>query len=95
MSLSHCQSAKSAQKCPKGYVYGGMEAAMLASIFDQSVMDFNKPVSTNLADNRALRPIVIHTKDDTTPQFVPIEEGEKGLVNGLKSALQRLKKLAQ
>ncbi len=66
---------------------------MLASIFDQSVMDFNKPVSVNLADNRALRSMMIHTKDDTTHQFVPMEEGKKGLTNGLKSALQRLKKM--
>jgi hypothetical protein len=70
-----------------------MESAMLASIFDQSVMDFNKPVSVNLADNRALRSMMIHTKDDTTHQFVPMEEGKKGLTNGLKSALQRLKKM--
>jgi hypothetical protein len=30
-----------------------------------------------------------------THQFAPIEEGKRGLTNGLKSALQRLKKVAQ
>ena len=34
---------------------GGVEMAMLFSIFDQSVMDLNRPVSDNLADNAALR----------------------------------------
>ncbi len=58
---------------------GGMEAAMLASIFDQSVMDLNRPNNGNLADIRALRAMVIHTKDDTTHQFLPMEEGGKAL----------------
>jgi hypothetical protein len=88
---------KALKKSQDGKLQGGMETAFLASIFDQSVMDFNKPVSTNLADNRALRStsMVIYTKDDTTHHFVPMEEGTKGLINGVKSALQRLKKVAQ
>jgi hypothetical protein len=72
-----------------------MEAAMLASIFDQSVMDLNKPLNGNLADNRALRAMVMHTKDDTTHQFLPMEEGGKALARGLISALQKLKQVAQ
>jgi hypothetical protein len=51
---------KALKESQDGNLQGGMEAAMLASIFDQSVMGFNKPVSTNLADNRALRSMVIH-----------------------------------
>jgi hypothetical protein len=74
---------------------GGMEAAMLASIFDQSVMDLNEPINGNLADNRALRAMVLHTKDDTTHQFLPMEEGKKSLTRGLISALQKLKQVAQ
>jgi hypothetical protein len=74
---------------------GGMEAAMLASIFDQSVMDFNKPISGNLADNAALRAMVIHTTDDNTHLFLPMEEGGKSLERGLISALQKLRKVAQ
>jgi hypothetical protein len=66
---------------------GGMEAAMLASIFDQSVMDLNKPISSNMADDEALRAMVYHTKDDKTNQFLPMEEGRKGLTKGLMSAL--------
>jgi hypothetical protein len=42
------------QSQDQGVPVGGMEAAMLASIFDQSVMDLNKPISGNIADNRAL-----------------------------------------
>ncbi len=86
---------KALKKSQDGYLFWEMEAAFLASIFDQSVMNFNKPISTNLADNRALRSMVMHTKDDTTHQFVPMEQGTKGLINGVKSALQRLKKVAQ
>ncbi len=68
---------------------------MLASIFDQSVMDLNKPISTNIADNEALRAMVYHTKDDETHQFLPTEEGRKGLTKGLTSALQKLRQLAR
>jgi hypothetical protein len=40
---------------------GGMEATMLASIFDQSVMDLNKPINGNLADNTtSINTILIH-----------------------------------
>ncbi len=54
-----------------------MEAAMLASIFDQSVMDLSKPINGNLADNRALPAMVLHTKDDNTHQFLPMEDGRR------------------
>ena len=74
---------------------GGIEAAMLASIFDQSIMDLNKPISTNIADNKALRAMVYHTKDDKTHQFTPMEEGRKCLTKGLTSALQKLRQLAR
>ncbi len=74
---------------------GGMEAAMLASIFDQSVMDLSKPINGNLADNRALRAMVLHTKDANTHQFLPMEEGGKNLAKGLISALQKRKQVAQ
>ncbi len=43
---------------------GGVETAMLFAIFDQSVMDLNRPVSDNLAENAALRAMVSYTKDD-------------------------------
>ncbi len=43
---------KALKEAQDGYFHGEMEAAMLASIFDQSVMHFNKLISVNLADNR-------------------------------------------
>jgi hypothetical protein len=70
---------------------GGMKAAMLASIFDKSVIDLNKPINGNLADNRALRAMMLHTKDDNAHQFLPMEEGGESLTRGLISALQKLK----
>jgi hypothetical protein len=57
---------KALEQAQKGELPGGMEAAMLASIFDQSIMDLNNPISTNIADNEALRAMVYHTKDDKT-----------------------------
>ncbi len=68
---------------------------MLASIFDQSVIDLNGDISGNLADIRALRAMVMHTNDDTTHQFLPMEEGGKALTRRISSALQKLKQVAQ
>ncbi len=48
-----------------GNLPGGIETAMLYSIFDQSVMDLNRPLSDNFAENKALRAMVAHAKDDT------------------------------
>jgi hypothetical protein len=70
---------------------GGMEAAMFASFFDQSVTN----LSGNIADIRALCAVVIHTNDDTTHQFLPMEEGGKSHSRALASALQKLKQVAQ
>ncbi len=72
-----------------------MEASMLASIFDQSVIDLNGSISGNLADIRALRAMVVHTNNDLTLQFLPMEEDRKALTRGILSALQKLKQVAQ
>jgi hypothetical protein len=86
---------KALEQVHKGELPGGIEAAMLASIFDQSIMDLNKPISANIADNKALRAMVYHTKDDKTHQFIPMEEGRKGLTKGLTSSLQKLRQMAR
>ena len=74
---------------------GGVETAMLFSIFDQSVMDLNRPVSNNLAENAALRAMVTHTRDDSAHQISQMKEGTRGLTKGLVSALQQLNKATQ
>ena len=74
---------------------GGIETAMLFAIFDQSVMDLNKPVSDNLAENAALRAMVTYTGDDSVHQFSLLKEGKGGLTKGLVSALQQLNKVTQ
>jgi hypothetical protein len=71
------------------------KTAMLFSIFDQSVMDLNRPVSDNLAENAALRGMVTHTKDDSVHQISQMKEGTRGLTKGLISALQQLNKATQ
>ncbi len=86
---------KALEQSQKGELPGGMEEAMLASIFDQSIMSFNNPISTNIADNEALRAMLYHTKDDKTHRFLPTEEGRKSLTKGLMSALQKLRQLAR
>ena len=74
---------------------GGVETAMLFAIFDQSVMDLNRPVSENLAENAALRAMVSYTGDDSLHQFSLLKEGKRGLTKGLVSALQQLNKVTQ
>ena len=74
---------------------GGVETAMLFAIFDQSVMDLNRPVSENLAENAALRAMVSYTGDDSVHQFSLLKEGKRGLTKGLVSALQQLNKVTQ
>ena len=74
---------------------GGVETAMLFAIFDQSVMDLNRPVSENLAENAALRAMVSYTGDDSAHLFSLLKEGKRGLTKGLVSALQQLNKVTQ
>ena len=59
--------------------------AMLFAIFDQSVMNLNKPISYNLADNATLRAMVTHTKNDSISQIFQMKEGTRGLTKSLTS----------
>jgi hypothetical protein len=74
---------------------GGVETAMLFSIFDQS--NLNRPVSDNLAENAALHAMVTHTRDDGDPvhQISQMKEGTRDLTKGLVSSLQQLDKATQ
>jgi hypothetical protein len=63
--LPTIQVRKALQKLEDKSLPGGIETAMLYSIYDQSVMDLNRSTSANLADNYALRAMVAHAKDDT------------------------------
>ncbi len=73
---------------------GGIETAMLYSIYDQSVMDLNRSTSANLADNQALRAMVAHAKDDSIIKHLSLlKEGIQGQTNGLLTALQRIKEV--
>ncbi len=63
--LSTIQVRKALKQLEDGNLPGGIETAMLNSIFDQSVMDLNRPLSDNFAENKALRAMVAHAKDDT------------------------------
>jgi hypothetical protein len=58
-----------------GEVRGGIETAILFSLYDQSVMDFNKSTGENLAENSAVRAMVNQTKNDTIDHFTLMKEG--------------------
>ncbi len=72
---------------------GGIETAMLYSIYDQSVMDLTRSTSANLADNHALRAMVAHAKDDTVKHLSLMKEGSQSQTNGLLAALQQIKEV--
>ncbi len=63
--LPTIQVHKAFKRLEDGNLPGGIETAMLYSIFYQSVMDLNRPLSDNFAENKALRAMVAHAKDDT------------------------------
>jgi hypothetical protein len=53
---------KALKQSNESKVPGGIETSILFSIFDQSVMDFSKSTSKNIAENNALRARVNHAK---------------------------------
>jgi hypothetical protein len=62
-----------------GEVPGGIETAILFSLFNQSVMDWNKNTGENPAENSAVRAMVNHAKNDTIDHFTLMKEGRNGL----------------
>ncbi len=75
---------------------GGIETAMLFSIFDQSVIDFTRPSSELSADDSAIRAIVAYATDDTTVKLIPrMRQGNTGLTKGALDSLKELKDVCQ
>ena len=72
---------------------GGIETAMLYSIFDQSIIDFAGTASKHDSEDSALRAVMAYATDDTTVKILPrMEQGNSGLA---KSAIASLKELEE
>jgi hypothetical protein len=91
--LPTIQVRKALQKLEDKSLPGGIETAMLYSIYDQSVMDLNRSTSANLADNHTLRAMVAHAKEDTVKHLSLLKEGTQSQTNGLLAALQQIKEV--
>jgi hypothetical protein len=72
---------------------GGIETAMLYSIFDQSIIDFAGASSKNDSEDSALRAVMAYATDDTTVKLLPrMKQGNAGLA---RSAIASLKELEE
>ena len=54
-----------------GSLPGGIETAMLYSIFDQSIIDFAGKGSNLTTDDSAIRAVMAYATDDTTVTLIP------------------------
>jgi hypothetical protein len=79
--LPTIQARKALRKLEDGNLPGGIKTAMLYSIFDQSVMDLNRPLSDN--------------GNDTMKHLSLSKEGIQGLTKGLLAALRQINETAQ
>ena len=62
-----------------GDLPGGIETAILYSIFDQSIIDFAKTVSDQTTDDSAIRAVMAYATDDTTVKLIPrMKQGNAG-----------------
>jgi hypothetical protein len=93
--LPTIQLRKALKQLEDGNLPGGIETALLYSIFDQSVMDLNRPLSDNFAENKALRAMVAHAKDDTMKHLSLSKEKIHGQTKGLLAALRQINETAQ
>ena len=75
---------------------GGIETAMLYSIFDQSIIDFAGTGSDeNIADSH-IRAVMAYATDDTTVELLPrMKQGNAGLARSAKASLKELEEVCQ
>ena len=79
-----------------GSLPGGIETAMLYSIFDQSIIDFAGIGSDeNIADSH-IRAVMAYATDDTTVELLPrMKQGNAGLARSAKASLKELEEVCQ
>ena len=58
-------------------------------------MDLNRPLSNNFAENKALRAMVAHAKDDTMKHLSLSKEKIMAQTKGLTAALRQISEAAQ
>jgi hypothetical protein len=78
-----------------GNVPGGVETAIMFSFFDQSVLNYTKPTSENLAENSTLRAVVNRARNDKVDHFALMKEGRNGLFKATTSALKQIERAAR
>jgi hypothetical protein len=75
---------------------GGIETAMLYSIFDQSIIDFAGTGSSHDSEDSALRAVMAYATDDTTVELLPrMKQGNAGLARSAKASLKELEEVCQ
>jgi hypothetical protein len=91
--LSTLRVHKALSAVKDGRLPGGIETAMLYSIFDQSIIDFAGTGSNLTTDDSAIRAVTAYTTDDTTFKLIPrMKQGNTGLA---RSAIASLKELEE
>ncbi len=75
---------------------GGIETAMLYSIFDQSIIDFAGTGSAHNSEDSALRAVMAYATDDTTVKLLPrMKQGNAGLARSAMASLKELEEACQ
>ena len=79
-----------------GSLPGGIETAMLYSIFDQSIIDFAGTGSSHDSEDSALRAVMAYATDDTTVELLPrMKQGNAGLARSAIASLKELEEVCQ
>jgi hypothetical protein len=86
---------KALKQSNEGNLPGGIETAIMFSLFDDAVMDFTNTIGDNLTDNAAIRAMVNHVKNDTLDHCTFVREGRLGLHKGTTAALKQLENVSK
>ena len=79
-----------------GTLPGGIETALLYSIFDQSIIDFGRQDHEVNATGAAIRAVMAYASDDTTVDMIPrMKLGNNGLAKSAVASLRELEAVCQ
>ena len=79
-----------------GNLPGGIDTAILYSIFDQSIIDFAGTASDQTTDDSAIRAVMAYATDDTTVKLIPrMKQGNTGLARSAIASLKELEEACQ
>ena len=79
-----------------GTLPGGIETALLYSIFDQSIIDFGRQDHEVNATGAAIRAVMAYASDDTTVDMIPrMKLGNNGIAKSAVASLRELEAVCQ